>query len=57
MPYPDKAELEAMDHEGNVVDVSCDCGQEHRATVLGDEGTLLEWYCPVEQKLKRDVNV
>lgn len=44
------------DKKGDIVDVDCDCGQEHRAIVLGDQGQLLEWECPV-LGLMRDPNV
>ena len=44
------------DKEGDIVSVYCDCEQEHKAKVLGEVGQLLEWWCPIENELKRDVN-
>jgi len=41
---------------GVVVEVNCDCGQTHPAKITGDKGQMLEWYCPVENTMKRDVN-
>ncbi len=42
--------------EGAEVDVLCDCGQDHKGIVVGESAQLLEWWCPVENELKRDVN-
>ena len=44
------------DRPGVVVEVNCDCGQTHPAKITGDEGQMLEWYCPNENTMKRDVN-
>jgi len=51
-----RGESSMSDKEGAVVQITCDCGQEHFGIVAGDEGQLLEWYCPVEQEHKRDTN-
>lgn len=42
--------------EGTQVEIDCDCGKEHIATVRGEVGQMLEWFCPAENKLKRDTN-
>ena len=47
---------EGEDKEGDIVSVYCDCEQEHEAKVLGEVGQLLEWWCPIKNELKRDVN-
>jgi hypothetical protein len=48
--------FEDAEKEGTVVEAECDCGTSVKATVLGENGGLLEWYCPTCKEMKRDVN-
>jgi DNA-binding transcriptional ArsR family regulator len=50
-----KLKSEDEEKEGDVVYVTCDCGEEHRAVVAGRHAQLLKWLCPKEG-VKQDVN-
>jgi len=45
-----------IDADREIVEITCDCGQEHEGRVVGDEGQRLEWFCPTDGKLHSDTN-
>lgn len=49
---------EPIEHEpeGSTILVLCDCGYEHLGKTIGEQSQALEWWCPIEDELKRDVN-
>lgn len=41
---------------GDEVEINCDCGNVHIGQIAGSEGSLLIWYCPIEDTNMTDVN-